>query len=374
MAIKILSIDDSKSVHIVIRKMLKDFSLDLFDAYNGVEGLKMAKKILPDLILLDVTMPVMDGVEMLNLLKKDQLLKSIPVVMLTAEAGKDNVMKIARLGIRDYIVKPFDAKTLVTKLDKILQIKKHLSASSKKRSLWSDPVQMSIISEEEENLSDFRNGLKNTSWKFDSISPTDVDETLNACLAQTPDIIAINLALPDTITADLYRKLKSKNETRHLIVFGLAPTRDTHATKVAQERGYHCIIQKPFDFLDVEYKVIKWLNLNTTQKYFRFENGNLKISLPSHMIRSIVTDMSKHLKHILSNASAKGIQHIHVDAHQSEICEQEHIDMLMEIEEQANQFSMARQILCPDSLLQKLKSYNEFNQWTINGKHEVELV
>src|SRR5450432_2186495 len=104
---KILTVDDSKTVRIIVRKAFKDYECDIFEAANGVEGLALASKEMPDLILLDVTMPVMDGVEMLTKLKSDAQLKGIPVMMLTAEGGRDNVLKIAKLGIRDYLVKPF---------------------------------------------------------------------------------------------------------------------------------------------------------------------------------------------------------------------------------------------------------------------------
>ena len=85
----------------------KPYDCEILEASNGVEGLAIAAKESPQLILLDVTMPVMDGVEMLTKLKADPALKGIPVMMLTAEGGRDNVLKIAKIGVRDYIVKPF---------------------------------------------------------------------------------------------------------------------------------------------------------------------------------------------------------------------------------------------------------------------------
>ena len=107
MRYKVLTVDDSKTVRIIVKKAFKAYDCEILEAGNGVEGLAIAAKESPDLILLDVTMPVMDGVEMLTKLKSDPALKSIPVVMLTAEGGRDNVLKIAKIGVRDYLVKPF---------------------------------------------------------------------------------------------------------------------------------------------------------------------------------------------------------------------------------------------------------------------------
>src|SRR3954466_7833981 len=107
MRYKVLTVDDSKTVRIIVRKAFKPFDCEILEAANGVEGLAVAAKNPPDLILLDVTMPVMDGIEMLTRLKSDPQLKNIPVMMLTAEGGRDHVLKIAKIGVRDYIVKPF---------------------------------------------------------------------------------------------------------------------------------------------------------------------------------------------------------------------------------------------------------------------------
>ena len=74
------------------------------------------------MIVLDITMPIMDGVEMLTRLKGEAALKNIPVIMLTAEAGKDNVIKVVKMGIKDYIVKPFESSVLIEKAGKIVKL------------------------------------------------------------------------------------------------------------------------------------------------------------------------------------------------------------------------------------------------------------
>ena len=86
------------------------------------EGLVVAAREKPDLIVLDITMPVMDGVTMLGKLKEDPALKGIPVIMLTAESGRENVAHIARLGVRDYLVKPFKEEQLIEKAGRIVKL------------------------------------------------------------------------------------------------------------------------------------------------------------------------------------------------------------------------------------------------------------
>jgi len=130
MPLKILSVDDSRTIRLVVGRAVRPYDCVLFEAANGEEGLAAAARERPDLILLDVTMPVMDGVTMLTKLKEDPALKEIPVIMLTAESGRENVIHIARLGVRDYLVKPFQAEQLIEKLGRIVKLQKKETAAA----------------------------------------------------------------------------------------------------------------------------------------------------------------------------------------------------------------------------------------------------
>lgn len=113
---RILSIDDSRMVHMVIAKTLKPLDVEVITAVNGQEGIEKAEKEKPDLILLDATMPVMDGIEALAALKANPATKDIPVVMLGADFGKDNVERATQLGALKFISKPFTGDALVAAL------------------------------------------------------------------------------------------------------------------------------------------------------------------------------------------------------------------------------------------------------------------
>jgi DNA-binding response OmpR family regulator len=123
MAYKILTVDDSKTIRMIVKKAFKPFNCELFEGENGVEGLAIAAKEMPDLIILDITMPVMTGIEMLGKLKAENDLKEIPVIMLTAESGKENVMQIVKMGVKDYIVKPFKGEQLIERAKNILKLR-----------------------------------------------------------------------------------------------------------------------------------------------------------------------------------------------------------------------------------------------------------
>ena len=122
MALKVLTVDDSKTIRMIVKKAFKPFECELFEAENGHQGLEAAKKERPDLIVLDITMPVMTGTEMLQRMKKDPDLQNTPVIMLTAESGKENVLEIVKMGVTDYMVKPFKGEQLIDRVTKILTL------------------------------------------------------------------------------------------------------------------------------------------------------------------------------------------------------------------------------------------------------------
>jgi serine phosphatase RsbU (regulator of sigma subunit) len=117
----ILIIDDNETNREICAINLEDMRVPLHFAENGQQGLELAFSVVPDLILLDIMMPVMDGFEMLNRLKRDEKLSEIPVLMLSARSETDNVVKALELGANDYLKKPFEAEEMVARVKTLLR-------------------------------------------------------------------------------------------------------------------------------------------------------------------------------------------------------------------------------------------------------------
>jgi len=122
MSKKVLTIDDSKTVRLIVTKHLSVFGVEVLEAENGEVGVAKAKETKPDLILLDYNMPVMDGHQTLLALKDDPSTNPIPVVMLTTETVQDTVLKLIKLGLKDYIAKPFTREILLKKVNTVLAL------------------------------------------------------------------------------------------------------------------------------------------------------------------------------------------------------------------------------------------------------------
>lgn len=124
MSKKILTVDDSKTIRMIVGRTFRPYDCVVCEAGNGEEGLAAAAREKPDLIILDITMPVMDGVTMLGKLKENPELKGIPVIMLTAESGRENVAHVSKLGVSDYLVKPFKDEQLIEKAMRVIPLEK----------------------------------------------------------------------------------------------------------------------------------------------------------------------------------------------------------------------------------------------------------
>jgi DNA-binding response OmpR family regulator len=117
---KILVIDDEPSVVKMVEFRLKKDGYNVITAGDGMTGLEKAKTEKPDLIFLDVSMPLMTGHEVLAELKKSSDTESIPVIMFTARGEIEDIERSSMEGAADYIVKPYDPAVLLSKARKAL--------------------------------------------------------------------------------------------------------------------------------------------------------------------------------------------------------------------------------------------------------------
>lgn len=121
MSLSILIVDDYKTMLRIIRNLLKQLGFHNVDeATDGAEALNKLRTKNYDLIISDWNMEPMTGYELLKEVRADDMLKSLPFIMVTAESKTDNVIAAKKAGVNNYIVKPFNAATLKSKLSSVL--------------------------------------------------------------------------------------------------------------------------------------------------------------------------------------------------------------------------------------------------------------
>ena len=117
---KILIVDDEQDIVESLKFVLESTGYNCFTALNGEDGLKLAKELIPDLIILDVMMPKINGYKISRLLKFDNKYKNIPILMITARSQEEDKLIGEETGADEYITKPFDLDDVLRLVEKYL--------------------------------------------------------------------------------------------------------------------------------------------------------------------------------------------------------------------------------------------------------------
>lgn len=119
---KILVVDDMSTMRRIVKNILKQLGFaNMEEAENGQEALAKLRTESYGFVVSDWNMPVMAGIEMLRAIRADEKLKHIPVLMVTAEAQKENLIEAIQAGVNNYVVKPFTAEVMQEKIGKIFK-------------------------------------------------------------------------------------------------------------------------------------------------------------------------------------------------------------------------------------------------------------
>ena len=118
---KVLVIEDDSHIWKIIEYRLAKEKHELVWASDGLKALELLETIKPDLIISDIMVPYMDGIQILKKIKQEDKLKDIPVIMLTSKAQEKDIVKGLELGAQDYMAKPFSPSELILRVNKALK-------------------------------------------------------------------------------------------------------------------------------------------------------------------------------------------------------------------------------------------------------------
>lgn len=338
----------------LVKKAFKGCDLDIVEATNGVEGLSMAAKESPDLILLDITMPVMDGVEMLTRLKGDDNVKQIPVIMLTAEGGRDNVLKIAKLGIRDYIVKPFKEEVLVEKVGRVVDLNKK---DVNKTIL--DNMKVLLIEDKPAIIKMITEGLSHLPWEFEAVSTAfdGIDHYMDSSF----DLVLISLSLPNEGAFEVIKKMRSK---RHGIpIIGMVVKTDSERQHKALQAGFDATVTKPIDLVELETRSCRAMGVDTSPKYYIFEDSYMLVKLPAKCTVARISEMQSFLATKVTDAVDSGYGKVIVDASEVEDLDVNLIKFILDLIAACNDISLQCLIVANETFRKEGQGFEETKSW-----------
>ena len=244
---KILLVDDDPVFRSLTVSLLKrKIDAEITEVENGSAGITSVQRDKPDLIILDNDMPVMNGYQFLGRLRSDKNFKNIPVIVMTAANDKSTISKYINLDVSEYILKPFDAKELVMKIERA-------SVSRKKNVLLID-----------DNVA-FQAFIKKViASKFDNLELTCVNnglEGLNKLEEEyKPDLILLDFDMPEMTGYEFLKQLRSKEKFANLHVIMLTSMSDRDTIRDLSTFNVSDYLLKPVGIQDFSDKIKAVLN------------------------------------------------------------------------------------------------------------------
>lgn len=252
-----MTVDDSQTIRTIVSSYCKELGpVQMVEACNGAECLQKCEQDKPDLILLDVNMPVLNGKDTLRKLRSNPAMHGIAVVMLTTESEKKVVVELLKMGVQQYIIKPFDKETFLTKVKKVLEAAKGApaaapvaqaapaaapAAGSGKRSL--------LVVEDKENIvkmiADAAKG------QLEVQSTARPDEAIKLAQAAAPEVVFVNLTIPEMDTFGLLATLHGLPQLAETRMVGMCLKTAEDVIRRAYSLGYVRVLTKPFAGEDV---------------------------------------------------------------------------------------------------------------------------
>ena len=257
---RILTIDDSSTIRSIITKQMSDLGFEVDHAEDGQQGLAKLEEISVDLILLDVTMPVMDGPTMLAALRErgDQT----PVIMLTSESKRSIVAGAVKLGIEDYILKPFKPDELRGKVMKVLR----LDSNGATAAVGANPAVASSHAPGASGDAATRqfvdilvvDDMENVHKKLRGLLPVHVSMTgcvsardaLQMCQEKIYRVVLVDLVIPDVNSVALMNQMRALQPHAVMVALALRSAGDVSAEVKGQ--GFTDVVFKPFEAAAVE--------------------------------------------------------------------------------------------------------------------------
>ena len=218
---KVLVVDDDPNVNLFISRLLtKKFHCEVVTAINGLEGLSKLKEENPEVVFLDVTMPVMNGIETLQAIRGDKKFKNVPIIMLTAVRERDVVGKVMNLGVIDYVLKPLMYDETYVRLKEIFEKIGEMKEEEEREKAENGEKKEKILIVDTDT--GFRENLKHQLENDYKILDCDSGaEGLQIFMKEKPKIVCLGENLPLLNERMLAKKIRASRNDEGVTIFAI---------------------------------------------------------------------------------------------------------------------------------------------------------
>jgi two-component system cell cycle response regulator len=272
---RILTVDDSRAIRSIVVKQVKELGFEADEAEHGQEGLQKLEACVYDLVVLDVTMPIMDGPEMLKQMRA--IGNTTPVLMLTSESKRSTIADVMKAGIDDYILKPFKPEELAAKIRKALRMADaprgpnpmmpndsgHARAPEP-----TGPTPVMAVGGAARQFIDVLvvDDMENVHKKLRQMLPTHISlrgaasgqAAIGECRENVYRVVLVDSEMPDVNSATLVGQLRLLQPHAAFLSLTLRTAND--AEKEAKAQGLDGVMYKPFDRNLIEDFLLKFFD------------------------------------------------------------------------------------------------------------------
>jgi len=259
---RVLIVDDEPTSRQLLARILPKDKYEILKANDGKEGLKKALEKYPDVILLDIIMPGLDGIEVTRRLKADSRTKNIPVILVTCLDGMANKLTGLDAGAEEYLAKPVNPVELRARIKSMLQLKQYrdqLSIRKQSEGSWADgardvkPVErrdgelpvVLLVEDSEIDVRVIKSFLKEMPLRLETVSTG--REAISRILAGKIDLILLDILLPDMIGFDICQRLREIDKNNDTPIIVITCLHDLESRVMSLELGVDDFLVKPIN-------------------------------------------------------------------------------------------------------------------------------
>lgn len=374
----ILTVDDSRSVRTIVAKQVKDLGFEVEEAEDGVQGLAKLGEREYDLILLDVTMPNLDGPGMLA--KMRELGNKTPVIMLTSESKRSVVAGVMKTGISDYILKPFKPEELRNKVLSVLQGEagaEEVLAVSAEPAPAPEPAAAAaapqaaagkqfvdvLVVDDMENVHKKLRGMLPEHVSLNGV--TSAQAALQSCRQKVFKIVLVDTEIPDVDSAVLAQQLKVLQPHAAFVALALRTTNDVLSEVRAQ--GFAQVLFKPFSQDNVDDFLAQYFD---NQDLLSADENVLKAAgfngRPERVDRYFGR-IGETFPQVLNKVAAACFEDIVLDLTASPPAGEKVLKFLLSAADQAKQVGMRLSVVGTPELQKLMNSYTETQELHFYG-------